>query len=155
VVEPSNAWDRAQEAIARAQQRNATVVTPDSAQSPFDASATQMIPQSALRSSDDAVTQRHTRPSPGAPHHQDGRHRQPPGWTPREPETTPVEMSDPVSLRPVPAEAPTVRTSATRPPTAPFPAQDRPRADQPRPDDSPTTPPVGVKVPFWKRLFRR
>ncbi|WP_433799707.1 hypothetical protein [Actinomycetospora sp. CA-084318] len=157
MVEPSNAWDRAQEAIARAQQRNATVVTPDSAQSPFDASATQMIPQSALRS-DEAITQRHQRPHPGALHHRDGRHRQPQGWTPREPETTPVEVSDPTLMRPVPAEAPTVRTAATRPPTAPFPAQDqdrRGREDQPRPDDSPTTPPVGVKLPFWKRLFRR
>lgn len=154
-MEPSNAWDRAQEAIARAQQRNATVVTPDSAQSPFDASATQMIPQAALRSGDQALTQRHPRPSPGAPNHQDGRHRQPPGWTPREPETTPVEVSDPTLMRPVPADAPTVRTAATRPPTAPFPAQGDGRDQQPRPDDSPTTPPVGVKVPFWKRLFGR
>ncbi|MCD2189115.1 hypothetical protein [Actinomycetospora soli] len=154
-MEPSNAWDRAQEAIVRAQQRNATVVTPDSAESPFDASATQMIPQSALRPSDEVTTQRHYRPSPGELGHRDGRHRQPPGWAPREPETTPVEVSDPTLMRPVPAEAPTVRTAATRPPTAPFPAQDRGREDQPRPDDSPTTPPVGVKVPFWKRLFRR
>ncbi|WP_018333922.1 hypothetical protein [Actinomycetospora chiangmaiensis] len=154
-MEPSNAWDRAQEAIARAQQRNATVVTPDSAQSPFDAAATQMIPQSALRPGDDAVTQRHRRPSASALHHQDGRHRQPTDWSPREPETTPVEVSDPTLMRPLPAEAPTVRTAATRPPTAPFPAQERPRDEQPRPDDSPTTPPVGVKVPFWRRLFRR
>ncbi|MDL5157204.1 hypothetical protein [Actinomycetospora termitidis] len=64
-------------------------------------------------------------------------------------------MSDPTLMRPVPAEAPTVRTSATRPPTAPFPAQDHGHDAGPRPDDAPTTPPVGVKVPFWKRLFRR
>lgn len=158
-MEPSNAWDRAQEAIARAQQRNATVVTPDSAESPFDASATQMIPQSALRSNDEATTQRHYRPQQGAPHHRDGRHRQPPGRMPREPETTPVEVSDPTLMRPLPAETPTVRTAATRPPTAPFPAQGQSqgqgREDHPHPDDSPTTPPVGIKVPFWKRLFGR
>lgn len=142
-MEPSNAWDRAQEAIARAQQRNATVVTPDNAESPYDASATQMIPQAAIRGGD-----RRRAPQPSG-----GRHHQP-----SEPETTPVEVSDPTLMRPVPAEPPTVRTSATRPPTAPFPAafpEDRATDPGLRAEAAPTTPPVGVKVPFWKRLFRR
>lgn len=145
-MEPSNAWDRAQEAIARAQQRNATVVTPDNAESPYDASATQMIPQAALRAGERPRTNGGQRP-PGGRHHQ-----------PTEPETTPVEVSDPTLMRPVPAEAPTVRTAATRPPTAPFPAaypEDRPTDPGPRADTAPTTPPVAAKVPFWKRLFRR
>lgn len=145
-MEPSNAWDRAQEAIARAQQRNATVVTPDNAESPFDASATQMLPQVATRSGERPGTKGQQRPS-GGRHHQ-----------PSEPETTPVEVSDPTLMRPVPAEAPTVRTSATRPPTAPFPAsfpEDRPTDPGPRNEAAPTTPPVEGRVPFWKRLFRR
>ena len=61
-------------------------------------------------------------------------------------------------MRAVPMEAPTVRTAATRPRTAPFPSQGgapaRPDAG-PRPDDTPTTPPVGIRLPWWKRLFGR
>jgi hypothetical protein len=170
VVEPTNAWDRAQQAIARAQQRNGTVVTPDNAESPFDASKTQMIPTvphyNGSVNTQGGRGQNRQAPSPRPP--ADG--RQPgPGQDPRrqgahgrhhpnEPETTPVEVSDPTLMRPVPMDAPTVRTAATRPRTAPFPAQGaepaRPDAS-PGPDDTPTTPPVGIRVPWWKRLFSR
>jgi len=40
----SNAWDRAQRAITGAEERDSGVVTPDNAVSPFDASATMIIP---------------------------------------------------------------------------------------------------------------
>ncbi len=165
-MEPTNAWDRAQEAIARAQQRNGTVVTPDNAESPFDASQTQMIP-TPLNPDGSVTTHGHRgRPAPRPRPPGDGRRSGPgpdPQWggwgrgRPGEPETTPVEVSDPTLMPPVSADAPTVRTS--RPRTAPFPAQhpvpdghDRPG---PRPDDTPTTPPVGIRVPWWKRLFGR
>jgi hypothetical protein len=166
VVEPTNAWDRAQQAIARAQQRNGTVVTPDNAESPFDASKTQMIPTRPYQngSANTQGRQPHPPPSPRTP--ADGR-RPGPGQDPRrgtpgrsypsEPETTPVEVSDPTLMRPLtPVEPPTVRT--TRPRTAPFPAQNgspAPRREGPAPDDTPTTPPVGVRLPWWKRLFGR
>jgi hypothetical protein len=165
VVEPTNAWDRAQQAIARAQQRNGTVVTPDNAESPFDASQTQMIP-TPLNPDGSLNTQgQRGRPAPAPRRPGDGRRSGPgpePQWGgrgrgwPSEPETTPVEVSDPTLMRPLPAEAPTVRTS--RPRTAPFPAQaPSPGAERPgpAPDDTPTTPPVGIRVPWWKRLFGR
>ena len=171
-MEPTNAWDRAQQAIARAQQRNGTVVTPDNAESPYDASATQMIPAPFAPDGSPITHGRHGRPAPAPRHPADGRrpgqapngqpggHRRP---SPGEPETTPVEVSDPTLMRPV-TEQPTVRTSATRPRTAPFPAQDgHPDGNGnghgpergPAPDDTPTTPPVGFQVPWWKRLFGR
>ena len=63
-MEPTNAWDRAQQAIARAQQRNGTVVTPDNAESPFVASRTQMIP-TPLNPDGSMSTQGHRgRPAP-------------------------------------------------------------------------------------------
>lgn len=177
-MEPTNAWDRAQQAIARAQQRNGTVVTPDNAESPFDASSTQMIP--AHRYQNGSANTQGRQPPPGPRTPADGR-RPGPGQDPQrrgahgrpypsEPETTPVEVSDPTLMRPLtPAEAPTVRTAATRPRTAPFPSQGgvaSPRPDGARPgtsrgdggsgpDDTPTTPPVGIRVPWWKRLFGR
>jgi hypothetical protein len=170
VVEPTNAWDRAQQAIARAQQRNGTVVTPDNAESPFDASQTQMIPTLAPQNGPSATQGRRGRPAPSPRPPADGRrsgpgadghraaHRRP---DPDEPETTPVDVSDPTLMRALPPEPPTVRTAATRPRTAPFPAQTVPHgsggpgARGPAPDDSPTTPPVGIRVPWWKRLFGR
>jgi hypothetical protein len=170
VVEPTNAWDRAQQAIARAQQRNGTVVTPDNAESPFDAAQTQMIPTLFPRSGPPATQGRRGRPAPAPRPPADGRpsgrgadghraaHRRP---EPGEPETTPVEVSDPTLMRALPPEPPTVRTAATRPRTAPFPAQTVPNGPgghdtrRPAPDDSPTTPPVGIRVPWWKRLFGR
>ncbi|MCD2197439.1 hypothetical protein LQ327_29115 [Actinomycetospora endophytica] len=175
MVEPSNAWDRAQQAIARAQQRNGTVVTPDNAESPFDASKTQMIPTPGYQNGSMNTHGRQPgrppsprppadgrRPGPGQDPHRRGSHGRP---NPSEPETTPVEVSDPTLMRPLsPVEPPTVRTAATRPRTAPFPAQGgspaarpaTPRPDSspgPGPDDTPTTPPVGIRVPWWKRLF--
>ncbi|HEY2221284.1 MAG TPA: hypothetical protein VGI02_04470 [Actinomycetospora sp.] len=179
MVEPSNAWDRAQQAIARAQQRNGTVVTPDNAESPFDASKTQMIPTHPYQNGSANTQGRQQQPPPAPRHPADGR-RPGPGQDPHrrgahgrpypsEPETTPVEVSDPTLMRPLPpAEAPTVRTAATRPRTAPFPTPGGPsprpdgahvgtsRADAgPGPSDAPTTPPVGVRVPWWKRFFSR
>lgn len=165
-MEPTNAWDRAQQAIARAQQRNGTVVTPDNAESPFDASQTQMIP-TPLNPDRSMPTQGHRgRPAPAPRRPGDGRRPGPgssPSWDgrgrgrPSEPETTPVEVSDPTLMRPVPQDAPTVRTS--RPRTAPFPAQSTPANGHerrgPGPNDTPTTPPAGIRVPWWKRLFGR
>ena len=168
-MEPTNAWDRAQEAIARAQQRNGTVVTPDNAESPFDASQTQMIPAVFPQHGPPATHGRRGRPAPSPRPPGDGRrsgpgqdgyraaHRRP---EPGEPETTPVEVSDPTLMRALPPEPPTVRTAATRPRTAPFPAQTVPNGGRrdgqgPTPDDTPTTPPVGIRVPWWKRLFGR
>jgi hypothetical protein len=174
VVEPTNAWDRAQQAIARAQQRNGTVVTPDNAESPFDASRTQMIPTLSPQNGSPGTQGRRGRPAPSprapADGHRSGRgpdgqrdghraaHRRP---DPGEPETTPVEVSDPTLMRALPPEPPTVRTAATRPRTAPFPAQTVPNGPAghdgsgPAPDDTATTPPVGIRVPWWKRLFGR
>ena len=169
-MEPTNAWDRAQQAIARAQQRNGTVVTPDNAESPFDAAQTQMIPTLFPPNGPPATQGRRGRPAPAPRPPGDGRrsgpgadghraaHRRP---EPGEPETTPVEVSDPTLMRALPPEPPTVRTAATRPRTAPFPAQTVPNGPGgrdgrgPAPDDSPTTPPVGIRVPWWKRLFGR
>ncbi len=167
-MEPTNAWDRAQQAIARAQQRNGTVVTPDNAESPFDASQTQMIPALFPQDGPPVTQGRHGRPAPSPRPPADGRrpgnapngqrpgHRQP---YPGEPETTPVEVSDPTLMRPLSAEPPTVRTSATRPRTAPFPSQNAPANGHapagPAPDDTPTTPPVGIRLPWWKRIFGR
>ena len=165
-MEPTNAWDRAQQAIARAQQRNGTVVTPDNAESPFDASQTQMIPTPLNPHGSPNTHGQRGRPAPVPRRSGDGRRSGPgPGWGgqgrgwPSEPETTPVEVSDPTLMRPLPADAPTVRTS--RPRTAPFPAQ-APQAPTPgakrpgpAPDDTPTTPPVGIRLPWWKRLFGR
>jgi hypothetical protein len=164
VVEPTNAWDRAQQAIARAQQRNGTVVTPDNAESPFDASQTQMIPTPLNPDGSPNTYSQRGRPAPAPRRPGDGRRSGPgpdPQWGgqgrgwPSEPETTPVEVSDPTLMRPVSPDAPTVRTS--RPRTAPFPAQtpSAPERSGPGPDDTPTTPPVGIRVPWWKRLFGR
>ena len=165
-MEPTNAWDRAQQAIARAQQRNGTVVTPDNAESPFDASKTQMIPTPFGPDGSPATQGRHGRPAPTPRHPTDGRRPGPPNGqpgghrrpSPQEPETTPVEVSDPTLMRPL-TEQPTVRTQATRPRTAPFPAQEGRSNGHavagPAPDDTPTTPPVGIRLPWWKRLFRR
>jgi hypothetical protein len=180
VVEPTNAWDRAQQAIARAQQRNGTVVTPDNAESPFDASATQMIP-TPQQPNGRPMTQGGRpgpapAPRPSADGRRSGRGRDPYQGQhgrpyPSEPETTPVEVSDPTLMRPLhPVDPPTVRTASTRPRTAPFPAQGQnqngaqspaqgrhgaPQERGPGPDDTPTTPPVGIRVPWWKRLFGR
>src|SRR5690349_23333894 len=60
----SNAWDRAQEAIAhahqRATERDEDVITPDTAVSPFDASSTTVLPHglAARAASDPDLTQR-------------------------------------------------------------------------------------------------
>lgn len=172
-MEPSNAWDRAQEAIARAQQRNGTVVTPDNAESPFDASKTQMIPTPGRPNGPSNTRGRQAAPPPSSRPPDEGRpagpgpdpysrgdHGRP---YPREPETTPVEVSDPTLMRPLtPVEQPTVRTAATRPRTAPFPTPGDARSgpsDGSRagvgPDDAPTTPPVGTRAPWWKRLLGR
>lgn len=54
-MESSNAWERAQRAITAASERDADVITPDNAESPFDASSTMVIPYA---DADPDVTQR-------------------------------------------------------------------------------------------------
>ncbi len=147
----SNAWERAQEAITRASERDASVITPDTAVSPFDASATAVIPhaQAARRSSppDPDVTQRLQR-SNGAvnghrgtpPHGQPaagGRHAAPHA-TEGDADTDPEARTDRLDARP------TVRTA--HPGTSPFPASQAPEHDE-----SPAVAPP--RRPWWRRLF--
>lgn len=154
----SNAWERAQEAIAhahqRATERDEDVVTPDNAVSPFDASSTTVLPHamtSGRHSGDPDLTQRlpqndgGRRPVNGQrPHRdddgQDGRHGRPP--------------EDPVTVRLGAQRGP------SNPGTSPFranpfpgggnpePAQDG-HADEHREDDPPP------RRSWWRRIFGR
>jgi hypothetical protein len=141
----SNAWERAQDAIAhasrRATERDESVITPDTAVSPFDASSTTILPHgvAARRSHppDPERTQRLPQ-SDGRPatngHHQG---------------------SDPTGA--VGDDAETVRFEARRGPshpgTAPFPASPFPAAEDPAHDETPALDPP--RRPWWRRLFGR
>jgi hypothetical protein len=123
----SNAWERAQEAIAhahqRATERDEDVVTPDNAVSPFDASSTAVLPHaptSGRHGGDPDLTQR-------LPHHDGGRR--------------PVNSQQPGNGdgrhgRP-PEDPVTVRLGAQRGPshpgTSPFPANPFPGGGNPEP----------------------
>jgi hypothetical protein len=144
-VVASNAWERAQEAIARASERDASVITPDTAVSPFDASSTAVIPniQAARRSrpQDPDVTQRLQRSDgnghPGTPPHGEpaprGRHA-----APHDDDTGTEALTDRLGARP------TVRIA--HPGTSPFPA-----SQVPDHDETPAAEPP--RRPWWRRLF--
>lgn len=176
MVESSNAWERAQEAIARAGERSDEVVTPDNAVSPFDASMTTVIPHADVvrrGPPDPDSTQRlpHGRPpAPRRPGDANGWPAPPsgPNGFRHEPPPRPGERSDPSMPRTSPA-----RPAPARPNTAPFPAADHPGNDHPgndhpgndRRDAHGTgTPPQGFssadadargRRPWWKRIFGR
>ncbi|HWN28703.1 MAG TPA: hypothetical protein VNP37_17180 [Actinomycetospora sp.] len=156
----SNAWERAQEAIAhahqRATERDEDVVTPDNAVSPFDASSTAVLPHavtSGRHSSDPDLTQRlpqndgGRRPVNGQRPHRDGdgqdgqggRHGRPP--------------EDPVTVRLGAQRGP------SHPGTSPFPANPFPGGGNPEPPEDERTdhedhdPPA--RRSWWRRLFGR
>ena len=142
----SNAWERAQDAIAhasqRATERDEDIVTPDTAVSPFDASSTTVLPHTMASrrgpGQDPDLTQRlrtngrvnghHRAPDPADPSDHDG-------------------------------DATTVRfdtRSSTHPGTSPFPANPFPGGPGPAPaDDRDETPAAEPARPWWKRLFGR
>ncbi len=160
----SNAWERAQEAIAhahqRATERDEDVVTPDNAVSPFDASSTAVLPHamtSGRHSGDPDLTQRlpqndgGRRPVNGQRPHRDGdgqdghggRHGRPP--------------EDPVTVRLGAQRGP------SHPGTSPFPANPFPGGGNPEPpedgrdgrpdEDHAESPPA--RRSWWRRLFGR
>ncbi|PVZ14914.1 hypothetical protein [Actinomycetospora cinnamomea] len=142
----SNAWERAQEAIAhasqRATERDEDVITPDTAVSPFDASMTTVLPHATASGyrggTDPDLTQR--LPQDGR-RPANGHHRTPPDGP---------DGQDPA----------TVRLGAQRGPahpgTSPFPASPFP-ADEARPEDGrdgrDDTP--APRRSWWRRLFGR
>jgi hypothetical protein len=155
----SNAWERAQEAIAhaheRATERDEDVVTPDNAVSPFDASSTTVLPHamtSGRHGGDPDLTQRLPQndggrgPVNGQRPHRDGDGNGQGGRHGRSPE-------DPV----------TVRLGAQRGPrhpgTSPFPANPFPGGGNPEPasdersDDHEEAPPA--RRSWWRRLLGR
>jgi hypothetical protein len=144
-VVASNAWERAQEAIARASERDASVITPDTAVSPFDASSTAVIPniQAARRSrpQDPDVTQRLQRSDgnghPGTPPHGEpaprGRHA-----APHDDDTGTEALTDRLGARP--------KVRIAHPGTSPFPA-----SQVPDHDETPAAEPP--RRPWWRRLF--
>ena len=156
----SNAWERAQEAIAhahqRATERDEDVVTPDNAVSPFDASSTAVLPHavtSGRHSSDPDLTQRlpqndgGRRPVNGQRPHRDGdgqdgqggRHGRPP--------------EDPVTVRLGAQRGP------SHPGTSPFPANPFPGGGNPEPPEDERTDHEDHDPPprrsWWRRLFGR
>lgn len=139
----SNAWERAQDAIAhasqRATERDEDVITPDTAVSPFDASSTTVLPHPMASrrgpGQDPELTQRL------AYGRTNGHHRAP----------------DPGDDD---GDATTVRFDARpnpHPGTSPFPANPFPGGPGPAPDDEDRdeTPPPEPARPWWKRLFGR
>jgi hypothetical protein len=159
----SNAWDRAQEAIAhahqRATERDEDVITPDTAVSPFDASATTVLPHglAARGGSDPDLTQRIPQRD-GHPRHRAGH-----GNGSRNGHARPrVDPNDPDDAR-------TVRFSArerTHPGTSPFPANPFPGGPGPSRDEhggrdgdggpeAGETPAAEPRRPWWRRLFGR
>lgn len=155
----SNAWERAQEAIAhahqRATERDEDVVTPDNAVSPFDASSTTVLPHaltSGRHSGDPDLTQRlpqndgGRRPVNGQPPRdgdgQEGRHGRPP--------------EDPVTVRLGAQRGP------SHPGTSPFPANPFPGGGNPEPpedgrpdrEDHEDHDPPGHRS-WWRRLLGR
>jgi hypothetical protein len=147
-VVASNAWERAQEAIARASERDASVITPDTAVSPFDASSTAVIPhvQAARRSRppDPDVTQRLQR-SDGNGHRGTPPQGQPiPGGRHAAPHDGDDDDTGPEAHTDRLAARPTVRIA--HPGTSPFPASQVPQHDE-------TPAPEPPRRPWWRRLF--
>lgn len=160
----SNAWERAQEAIARAAERDAAVITPDTAVSPFDASRTTVIPhvQAARHGSadDPDVTQR-------LPHRGNGAHGgDPPGAASRN--GHPVGGADDQGDARTDRFDARPRPGPSLPSTAPFPANPFPSggtapgrrsgaeldpstSDAPAHDETPASDPP--RRPWWRRLF--
>ncbi|MEJ2885368.1 hypothetical protein [Actinomycetospora aeridis] len=143
----SNAWERAQDAIAhahqRATERDEDVVTPDTAVSPFDASSTTVLPHAMTsrhgRGQDPDLTQRLPQ---GEGRRTNGHHRAGPD---QDGEATTVRFD----TRP-----------STHPGTSPFPANPFPGGPGPeRRDerDAPVdeTPVAEAPRPWWRRLFGR
>lgn len=145
----SNAWERAQDAIAhahqRATERDEDVVTPDTAVSPFDASSTTVLPH-ALTSRrgpghDPDLTQRLQRGDVRPPNgHANGHHRAPSSDDGEDATTVRFET------RP-----------AAHPGTSPFPANPFPGGPGPqaadREPDRDETPAAEPPRPWWRRLF--
>ncbi|MDF2976949.1 MAG: hypothetical protein K0S40_1677 [Actinomycetospora sp.] len=159
----SNAWERAQEAIAhahrRATERDEDVVTPDTAVSPFDASSTTVLPHampSGHHGDDPDLTQRlpqndgGRRPVNGQRPHRDGDGNGQGGRHGRPPE-------DPVTVRLGAQRGP------SHPGTSPFPANPFPGGGNPEPsddgrgsrrdEDHEESPPA--RRSWWGRLFGR
>jgi hypothetical protein len=168
----SNAWERAQEAIAhahqRATERDEDVITPDTAVSPFDASSTTVLPHglAARAGSDPDLTQRIPQRNGHPRHRADDDGARNGHGRPR------VDPHDPDDAR-------TVRFSArerSHPGTSPFPANPFPGGPGPgrnghdlqgghdgqggqggraEPDESPTDGPPRPWWRWWRRLFGR
>ena len=143
----SNAWERAQEAIAhasqRATERDEDVITPDTAASPFDASATTVLPYGlAARHGapvDPDLTQR-------LPHQSGGRRTNghPSNGQHRAPEERPAPEHDARTVRFEPGPA-------AHPGTSPFPASPFPTSDPTPRAETPAQ--AKPRRSWWRRLF--
>lgn len=153
----SNAWERAQDAIAhasqRATERDEDVITPDSAVSPFDASSTTVLPHALTsrrgQGHDPDLTQRlrhdGLRPDGQGDGHghghgpRNGHHRRPDEDDDGDPTTVRFET----------------RPSAAHPGTSPFPANPFPGGPGPQPEqqDRDETPAAEPRRSWWRRLF--
>jgi hypothetical protein len=140
-VVASNAWERAQEAIAhasqRATERDEDVITPDTAASPFDASATTVLPYGlAARHGapdDPDLTQR-------LPHQNGGRRT---NGQHRAPEERPASEHDARTVR--------FESGPAHPGTSPFPASPFPTSDPTPRAETPA--PAKPRRSWWRRLF--
>ncbi|MDD7940009.1 hypothetical protein PHK61_16430 [Actinomycetospora lutea] len=147
----SNAWERAQDAIAhahqRATERDEDVVTPDTAVSPFDASSTTVLPH-ALSSrrgpgQDPDLTQRLQRGDPRRPPGQtNGHHRAPDGPDDDDGDATTVRFET----------RPTAHPGTSPFPANPFPGGPGPSTGDADRDETPVEEPAR---PWWRRLFGR
>jgi hypothetical protein len=160
----SNAWERAQEAIAhahqRATERDEAVITPDTAVSPFDASTTTVLPHGlAARAQDPDLTQRIPQRN-GQPRHRAGGTGN--GNGSRNGNGHGRARVNPDG----PDDARTVRFSArgaSNPGTSPFPANpfpggpgpSRPDRDDAARDEPDETPAAEPRRSWWQRLFGR
>lgn len=154
----SNAWERAQDAIAhasqRATERDEDVITPDSAVSPFDAASTTILPHTLTsrggRGHDPDLTQRlrHDGLRPNGPvegqqapdRPRNGHHRRPDD----------DEDGDPTTVRF------DTRPSPAHPGTSPFPANPFPGGPGPAPEpEHDETPAEEPRRSWWRRLFGR
>jgi hypothetical protein len=179
VVESSNAWERAQEAIARASERSDEVITPDNAVSPFDASTTTVIPHADVvrrGPPDPDSTQRLPHGRPPAPRRPgDGNGHGPPGQygngqhgngqygqhgngRPGQYEGRHGAPAGPPPRPPELSDPSLPRVATGQPGTSPFPAAD-PYSSDPYSADT-GTPPHGFAAaeerphrPWWKRLL--
>jgi len=149
----SNAWERAQDAIAhahqRATERDEDVVTPDTAVSPFDASSTTVLPH-ALTSrrgpgQDPDLTQRLQRGDTRRPDGRTNGHHRAPSPDDDDEDATTVRFE----ARPA---NPNPGTSPFR--ANPFPGGPGPQADdrEPERDETPAEEP---RRPWWRRIFGR